>query len=170
MRESKKQFLIAMGVLAMVGLLAVPVLAITQQDTSQGNAATEPSAADAAGMPPGAHFAMHRMVHQLNLTDDQKTAAKQLFQDLKTKLAPFHQTQQQLHTQLEAALAAPQPDATAVGQIAIQMHQNRAQMKPVIDAFHQQFQALLNPDQLAKYKQMLAAHPFFGHFRGGPAS
>jgi Spy/CpxP family protein refolding chaperone len=170
MRESKNKFLTAMGVLAMAGLLAVPVLAITQQDTSQGNAAADPSAAGAAAMPPGAHFAMHRMVQQLNLTDDQKAAAKQLFQDLKTKLAPFHQTQKQLHTQLQTALAAPQPDAAAVGQIAIQIHQNRAQMKPVMDAFQQQFQALLNPDQLAKYKQMLAAHPFFGHFGGGPAS
>jgi Spy/CpxP family protein refolding chaperone len=168
MRESRKKFLIAMGLLAMVALLAFPAWAVAQPDTSA--AAADQAQAGAAGMPPGAHFAMHRLVQQLNLTDAQKAAAKQLFQDLKAKAAPVHQAQQQLHAQIEAALAAPNPDAAAIGQLVISMHQNRAQLKPVMDAFQQQFQALLNPDQQAKYKQLLAAHPFFRHFRGDPTS
>jgi Spy/CpxP family protein refolding chaperone len=165
MRESRKKFVTAMGFLAMVALLAFPLLAVGQQDTAQGTAA-DPTAAGAGPMHPGAHFAMHRLVQQLNLTAEQKAAAKQLFQDFKAKAAPVHQAQQQLHTQLQAALAAPNPDAAAVGQLVISMHQNRAQLKPAMDALQQQFQALLNPDQQAKYKQLLADHPFFRHLQG----
>ena len=176
MRESIKKFLTVMGLLAMVALLvsALPALAVQPQDTAAGIGTADPApaagAAGAAAMPKAPHLAMHRLVQQLNLTDEQKAAAKQLFQDLKAKAAPVHQAQQQLHTQLEAALAAPNPDAAAVGQLVISMHQNRAQLKPVMDAFHQQFQALLNPDQQAKYKQLLAARSSFRHFRGDPTS
>jgi Spy/CpxP family protein refolding chaperone len=170
MKESRKKFLTAMGLLAMVALLAFPALVLAQPDTSAEAAATDQAHAGAAGMHPGAHFAMHGLIAKLNLTDAQKAAAKQLFQDMKAKMAPVHQAQQQLHTQLQAALAAPNPDAAAVGQLVITMHQNRAQLKPVMDAFQQQFQALLNPDQQAKYKQLLADHPFFRHFQGDPTS
>jgi Spy/CpxP family protein refolding chaperone len=109
---------------------------------------------------------LQKMAQKLNLTEEQQATAKQLFQDLKAKVAPIHQAQQALHTQLKAALAAPSPDAATVGQVVIQMHQNRAQLKPVMQAFHQQLEALLTPEQLAQFKKMQAAHPAFGHHRG----
>jgi Spy/CpxP family protein refolding chaperone len=157
MREPRKKSPRALGLLALAAilvLLAVPALALAQ--------------AAAAPSPHQAHFDMHlqKMAQKLNLTAEQQASAKQLFQDFKTKIAPLHQAQQALHTQLKAALAAPSPDAATVGQLMIQLHQGREQFKPVMEAFHQQFEALLNPDQLAQYKQMLAAHPAFGHHRG----
>jgi len=154
MRESRKKSLLALA--AALVLLAVPALVLAEQ-----------AAASAAPSHP-AMMQMHfqKVAQKLNLTEEQQTAAKQLFQDMKTKMAPIHQAQQALHTQLKAALAVPNPDAATVGQAVIQMHQNRAQLKPVMQAFHQQLEALLTPDQLAKFKQMQAAHPAFGHHRG----
>lgn len=158
MREPNDKSPRAMGLLALAAtlvLLAVPALALAE-------------AAAATPAQHQAHFEMHlqHLAQKLNLNAEQQASAKQLAEDLKSKMQPLHQAQQALHTQLKAALAAPSPDAATVGQLVIQLHQGRAQIKPVIEAFHQQFQALLNPDQLAQYKQMLAAHPAFGHHRG----
>jgi len=151
MRESRTKYLLALT--AVLVLLAVPAVALAEH---------------AAAAPHEAMMAMHfqKVAQKLNLTEEQQTAAKQMFQDLKAKMAPIHQAQQALHTQLKSALAVPNPDAATVGQVVIQIHQNRAQLKPVMEAFHQQFEALLTPDQLTQYKQMLAAHPAFGHHRG----
>ena len=162
MREPRNKFLIAFALLALVALLAGPALARAFQDEADA----------AAGVPHDHSMMLRHMAKKLNLTAEQQASAKQLFADLKAKMAPAHQAQQQLHTQLEAALAAPSPDAATVGQLVISMHQGRAQLKPAMDAFHQQFEALLNPDQLAQYKQMLAAHSssssFHRHSAGCP--
>src|SRR5579864_1007528 len=160
MRAPRDKSFTTVGLLALaatLALLAVPALALS----AQADAAATPAQHEAM-------FAMHlqKMAQKLNLTEEQQATAKQLFQDLKTKTAPIHQAQQALGTQLKAALAVPNPDAATVGQVVIQMHQNRAQLKPVMQAFHQQLEALLTPDQLAKFKQMQASHPAFGHHRG----
>jgi Spy/CpxP family protein refolding chaperone len=163
MREPRNKFLIAFALLALVALLAGPALARAFQD--------EADAAGVVGVPHDHSMMLQHVAKKLNLTAEQQASAKQLFADLKAKMAPIHQAQQQLHTQLEAALAAPSPDAATVGQLVISMHQGRAQLKPTMDAFHQQFEALLNPDQLAQYKQMLAAHSsssFHRHSAGCP--
>jgi Spy/CpxP family protein refolding chaperone len=164
MRAPRDKSLTTLGLLALAAtlvLLAVPALALAES-------AAHGQAAVGAGGSHEAMFEAHlqKMAQQLNLTEEQQASAKQLFQDLKAKVAPIHQAQQALHTQLKAALAAPNPDAATVGQAVIQMHQNRAQLKPVMQTFHQQLEALLTPDQLAKFKQMQASHPAFGHHRG----
>lgn len=156
MRESRVKSLIKMAPLALVtlalvtlALLAVPALAL-------------------AGGPAhmhGDHLTM--LTKKLNLTEEQQASAKQMFADLKAKMAPVHAAQKALHTQLKAALGIPEPDAATVGQVVIQMHQNRAQLKPVMAAFHQQFEALLTPEQLATYKTMQARHAQFRQHWGG---
>jgi Spy/CpxP family protein refolding chaperone len=166
MRAPRDKSLTTLGLLALAAtlvLLAVPALTLAESAAHAGQAA-----AATAGAGHEAMFEAHlqQMAQKLNLTEEQQAAAKQLFQDMKAKAAPIHQAQQALHTQLKAALAVANPDAATVGQAVIQMHQNRAQLKPVMQAFHQQLEALLTPDQLAKFKQMQAAHPAFGHHRG----
>jgi Spy/CpxP family protein refolding chaperone len=168
MRALREKSLTTIGLAALAAtlvLLALPALALA------GTAAHMGEVDHAAGLTPAQHEAMfeahlQKMAQKLNLTEEQQATAKQLFQDLKAKVAPIHQAQQALHTQLKAALAAPNPDAATVGQVVIQMHQNRAQLKPVMQAFHQQLEALLTPEQLAQFKKMQAAHPAFGHHRG----
>jgi len=166
MRAPREKSLTTFGLLALAAtlvLLAVPALTL-----AENAAQAEQAAAATAGSQHQAMFEAHlqKMAQKLNLTQEQQASAKQLFQDMKAKVAPIHQAQQALHTQLKAALAVPNPDAATVGQVVIQIHQNRAQLKPVMEAFHQQMEALLTPDQLAKFKQMQAAHPAFGHHRG----
>jgi Spy/CpxP family protein refolding chaperone len=166
MRAPREKSLTTFGLLALAAtlvLLAVPALTLAENaaQAEQAAAATAPSQHEAM-------FEAHlqKMAQKLNLTEAQQASAKQLFQDMKAKVGPIHQAQQALHTQLKAALAVPNPDAATVGQVVIQIHQNRAQLKPAMEAFHQQMEALLTPDQLAKFKQMQAAHPAFGHHRG----
>jgi Spy/CpxP family protein refolding chaperone len=165
MRAPREKSLTTLGLLALtLVLLAVPALTLAEQAAQAEQAAT----AATATSPHEAMFEAHlqKMAQKLNLTEEQQATAKQIFQDFKAKMAPLHQAQQALHTQLKAALAVPNPDAATVGQVVIQIHQNRAQLKPAMQAFHQQLEALLTPDQLAKFKQMHAAHPAFGHHRG----
>src|ERR1700753_101 len=140
---TKAKFLNPLALLSLLALLAVPAIA-------QETVPTVP------GPHHGRAAMMQHVVAKLNLTAEQQTAVAQLHQDLKTQMAPIHQQQQQLRTQLKAALAAPTPDAAAVGQLTIQSHQLRAQMKPIMATFHQKFEALLTADQLATYKQMQA--------------
>ncbi|MBV8199310.1 MAG: periplasmic heavy metal sensor [Acidobacteria bacterium] len=156
--KSSRGAVALLALAATLALLAVPALGLAQSD---------PAAAGPHS--PAAHFGMHlqHLTQKLNLTAEQQATAKQMAQDLAAKMAPIHQAQKALHTQLKAALTVPNPDAATVGQVVIQMHQNRAQVKSVMDAFHQQFEALLNPDQLAQYKQMLAAHSAFRHHGAG---
>jgi Spy/CpxP family protein refolding chaperone len=166
MRAPREKSLTTFGLLALAAtlvLLAVPALTL-----AENAAQAEQAAAATAGSQHEAMFEAHlqTMAQKLNLTQEQQASAKQLFQDMKAKVGPIHQAQQALHTQLKAALAVPNPDAATVGQVVIQIHQNRAQLKPAMEAFHQQMEALLTPDQLAKFKQMQAAHPAFGHHRG----
>ena len=160
-RKSSRGAVALLALAATLALLAVPAMGLAQTDQAAG----------AVPGPHAAHFANHlqHLAQKLNLTAEQQASAKQMAQDLAAKMAPIHQAQQALRTQLKAALAVPNPDAATVGQVVIQMHQNRAQIKPVMDAFHQQFEALLNPDQLTQYKQMLAAHPAFRHHGAGPS-
>ena len=166
MRAPRDKSLTPIGLLALAAtlvLLAVPALTLAENAAQAGQAA-----AGTAGSQHEAMFEAHlqKMAQKLNLTAEQQATAKQLFQDLKAKAAPIHQAQQALHTQLKSALAVPNPDAATVGQVVIQIHQNREQLKPVMQGFHQQLEALLTPDQLAKFKQMQAEHPAFGHHRG----
>jgi Spy/CpxP family protein refolding chaperone len=168
MSQSRKKLLIAFAPLAIAALIAGA--AIAQSTSSQ----TDPSGSQtSAATHPGGHthaMGLHMLQHlsnRLNLTAEQQASAKQLFQDFHAKAAPIHQAQLALHGQLKAALAAPNPDPAAVGQIVISMHQNRQQLKPALDASMQQFQALLTPDQLAQYKEILASHPFLKRFQAG---
>jgi Spy/CpxP family protein refolding chaperone len=166
MSQSRKKMMIAFAPLAVAVLIAGTALAQSQTDQA-GSQAT-------AAAHPGGHphaMGMHILQHlssRLNLTAEQQASAKQLFQDFHAKAAPVHQAQLALRGQLKAALAAPNPDPAAVGQIVISMHQNRQQLKPALAASVQQFEALLNPDQLAKFKEILASHPFLKRFQDGP--
>jgi Spy/CpxP family protein refolding chaperone len=166
MSQSRKKLMIAFAPLAIAALVAGTAIAQSQTDQSgsQTSAAAHPGGHPHAM---GLHMLQH-LSSKLNLTAEQQASAKQLFQDFHAKAAPIHQAQLALRGQLKTALAAPNPDPAAVGQIVISMHQNRLQLKPALDASMQQFQALLTPDQQAKYKEILASHPFLERLQGGP--
>jgi Spy/CpxP family protein refolding chaperone len=113
-----------------------------------------------AGMP-GHDMAGHDMAGMeehlasaLNLTDAQKASAKQLHEQLKTRMTPLFQKMRQQHDELKALLDGANPDATEVGQKVIAAHDTRNQLKTLHEDFANRFSALLNADQKAKFQQM----------------
>jgi Spy/CpxP family protein refolding chaperone len=153
MRLRRETFTTALAVLAVMAMVAGPLAA----QADQAAAATTPT--------PHQGMMLQRLTTKLGLSEEQQASAKSLFAERQTKLQPLQAAQKQLHTQLKAALGAATPDAATVGQAVISMHQNRAQIEPIMQSYHQQFEALLNADQLATYKQMLAAHSHLRHAR-----
>ncbi|HVT57295.1 MAG TPA: Spy/CpxP family protein refolding chaperone [Thermoanaerobaculia bacterium] len=140
---------------ALLGLLAAPLL---------GQGAAPTPAAPGGGFHHDHGMMMRGAMKALNLTDEQKASAKQLFQEMKAKSAPLSEAQRALHQQFAAALKADSPDAAAVGQLAIQMHQNRLKMKPLHDELQQKLQALLTPEQQTKFQALQQSRQFHHPF------
>jgi Spy/CpxP family protein refolding chaperone len=157
MRHSKltRNMLPAAAVAAMIALLSLLSAPLPAQSDPPGA-----TAAAVGGLHHGMMMHHFAAMKALNLTDEQKASAKQLMQEMKAKSAPLWQAQRALAQQYRAALAAESPDAAAVGKIAIQMHENRQQMKPVMQEFHQKFQALLTPEQQTKFQALQQSHHF----------
>ena len=108
-----------------------------------------------------------RMAEYLNLTDQQQASARQLFQDLREQTQPLRQEQKALREQLRTALAAANPDPTAVGRLMIDIHAKREQMKAAREQMNKSFAALLTPEQRQKYDALKDARESFGHRRHG---
>ena len=102
----------------------------------------------------------------LNLTADQKTAAQKLHQDLATNAQPLMAQHRQQMQEIHALLDGGNADAAEIGQKMIDAHATGQQLKALHDDFNTKFSALLNPDQLAKFQQLQAAHQ--GHERRPP--
>ena len=104
----------------------------------------------------------------LNLTADQQTAAAKLHADLAASAQPLkaqhRQQMQEIHTLLDNGSAG----AAEIGQKMIDAHATGQQLKALHDDFKTKLSALLNPDQLAKFQQIQAAHPGMRHGRTTP--
>ena len=146
---------------AILALVALPLLAGPRADGERGR---------------GGHFG--RLLpppSYLDLTEEQKAATDKLREETKAKIRPILEGQRQIREDLRAQLEAAKPDATTVGQLTIQLHQNRQAVKDILLATEQSFIALLNADQKAKYEnfrelrseRMHRFHDRFGDRFGG---
>lgn len=88
----------------------------------------------------------------LDLTTEQRAAAEKLRDDAKAKIEPILASQKDARQQLRSLLEGTSPDPAAVGNLTIQVHQNRQAVKDVLLATEQSFIALLNDEQKAKYE------------------
>ncbi|NJL27662.1 MAG: Spy/CpxP family protein refolding chaperone, partial [Thermoanaerobaculia bacterium] len=88
----------------------------------------------------------------LDLTDEQKTAAEALREQARTELEPLHEQIRTLHEQLRTAVESTNPDATAIGQLVISIHNQRVQIRTLLEGYGQRFAALLTPEQLTKWE------------------
>lgn len=95
-----------------------------------------------------------RLATALNLNDTQKAAVQQLHDGLKTQAQPlFEQARQQMqeiHTLLDSGSA----DATELGQKMLAAHATHQKIKALHDDFAAKVSALLDPDQLTKFKAL----------------
>ena len=124
-------------------------------------AAGDPAAMAATMQQHAAHIAK-----ALNLTADQQAAAQKLHQDLAASAQPLMAQHRQQMQEIHALLDAGSADAAEIGQKMIDAHATGQQLKALHDDFNTKFSALLNPDQLAKFQQLQAAHQ--GHERRPP--
>jgi Spy/CpxP family protein refolding chaperone len=123
---------------------------------------------DAASAPPmhqgrrghmmggGPEFGMY--LHQLNLTDEQKTQVKQIFQNEKPTLQPLRQKEGQLHLQLMQLIANDKTDQSQLNSLVLQETQVHQQMVLEHAKIGSQIYQLLSSDQKAKVGDMISKH------------
>jgi Spy/CpxP family protein refolding chaperone len=112
-----------------------------------------------------AQMAQHHaafLAKALNLTADQQAAATKLHADLAASAQPLSVTHRQQMQEIHTLLDNGSASAAEIGQKMIDAHVTGQQLKALHDDFNTKFGALLNPDQLAKFQQIQAAHPHPG--------
>ena len=98
------------------------------------------------------------MLHQLNLTDEQKAQVKQIRQTEKPNLKPLMQQQFQSHQQMMQLITSGNFDQAKATAIATQEAQTHIQMEVEHAKIYSQIYQLLDSTQKAKVADMIAKH------------
>jgi Spy/CpxP family protein refolding chaperone len=101
---------------------------------------------------------MEFMARALDLTDEQKAAAKKIHEEIFAKAEPLMEQHRQQMDEVHALLEGAHPDATTVGQKVIEAHATGEQLKALHEEAMAKFSALLNADQQAKLKKFQEMH------------
>lgn len=109
----------------------------------------------------GDHFA-----EALDLTEEQRTAAKALHEEMAAEAAPLRELHSEQWVALEALLDSGDADATEVGEQVLEMHATRQQLQALHEDFADRFGALLDPDQLEKFEQLRQKRHMFRESHG----
>jgi Spy/CpxP family protein refolding chaperone len=109
----------------------------------------------AMGMGMGGHMGF--LAKQLNLTDDQKSQMKALWQKERPAMKPLFQQQRLIDQQLRQYVEGSF-DQDKVQALANQKAQIQAQMTIAETRIHNQMYQLLTPDQQSQLKQIEAKH------------
>ena len=97
-------------------------------------------------------------LHQLNLTADQRSQVKQIFQTEKPTMKPLMQQEFQSHQQLFQLITSGNFDQAKAAAIAAQESQTHIQLEVEHAKIASQVYQLLSSDQKAKVADMLAKH------------
>lgn len=103
----------------------------------------------------------------LDLTEEQKTQAKAIFEEQRKAGEPQRAQMHELRTQMREQLASGNADATAIGQLAIQTHAIGSQLREARERGHERFVAILTPEQKSKLEQMKSERGQRGFGRRG---
>ncbi len=125
-----------------------------------------PGAAEAHG--PGGGRILRLASRYLQLTDEQITAARQIFEETRTAAEPLVEQLRASREQLRTLLDQENPDATAIGQAVIAADATREQLRTLREEAKADFRALLTADQQARLDAFLAALQAIRDHRGGP--
>jgi len=106
----------------------------------------------------------------LDLTEEQRTQAKAIFEEQRKASEPQRAQMHELRSQMREQLDSGRADATAIGQLAIQTHAIGQQLREARERSHERFVAILTPEQKAKLEQMKSerGNRGFGHRGFGP--
>jgi periplasmic protein CpxP/Spy len=95
-----------------------------------------------------------RGMRELNLTDAQKEQLKAMHAQQREAMKPVREQQRQLREQIQQALEAGNADAARIGQLTIQAHTLRLQMKGEHEKAMAAFVNILTPEQKAQWDKM----------------
>ena len=101
---------------------------------------------------------MAMMLHQLNLTEDQKAQVKKIFEAEKPTMQPLHQQEFQAHQQMMQLVTSGNFDQAKATAIAKQEAQTHIQMEVEHAKIHAQIYQLLDSTQKAKVADIMAKH------------
>lgn len=97
----------------------------------------------------------------LDLTDDQKSSAKEIESRMKAAVEPIHADMKRIHEEMDQALTSNALAAT-VGALAIEAYQIHKKAEATHEEFHAQFQEILTAEQREKFEK------FRTEMHGGP--
>jgi len=97
-------------------------------------------------------------LHQLNLTDDQKTQIHQIMKSEHATMKPLMQQEFQAHQQMMQLVTSGNFDQAKAAAIATQESQTRVQLEVEHAKIASQVYNLLSSDQKAKVADMMAKH------------
>jgi protein CpxP len=117
---------------------------------------------------PGGEF--HHLLKQLNLTADQHTQVKAIFQKEQPTLEPLVQQMRQNREAMKALEAAGPFDEAKVTALATQNSQTVIQLEVEHERIKSEILAILTPDQKAKLAQLEANHEAGANKQAPPAS
>lgn len=100
---------------------------------------------------------LHRAAGFLELTADQKARLAELEEQGRPERERIREASRAAHERFREALEAENPDPTAVGEAAIEIHALREQQRTSRESFENAFESLLTPDQLRKWEMMQAS-------------
>jgi periplasmic protein CpxP/Spy len=105
---------------------------------------------------PGGEF--HRMLRQLDLTSDQHSQVKAIFEKEKPTMQPLMQQMRQNQSAMKALEAAGPFDEAKVTALATQNSQTMIQLQVEHERIKSEIMQILTPDQKAKLAQIEANH------------
>ncbi|HEX7183386.1 MAG TPA: periplasmic heavy metal sensor [Thermoanaerobaculia bacterium] len=140
------RILTAVILTALVAALALPALAPAGQ-TAQVAEAARPNPVELLNNP-------RALARYLRLTPEQLAAFRQLRQELQNTVEPLREQQRDLREQLRDQLEASSPDACAIGETSVDIHELGEQIRAAVEHFDEQFSAILTPAQLARYEAL----------------
>ena len=93
-------------------------------------------------------------MRSLNLTDDQKAQLKSMREQQEEALRPVFEQERALREQMREALESGNPDASRIGQLEIQSHRLRQQIRAEREKAMASFVNVLTPEQKAQWEKM----------------
>jgi Spy/CpxP family protein refolding chaperone len=94
------------------------------------------------------------LARYLELTPEQVTTLRQLLGQLEAKVKPLREEQRTLGQELRTQLAAASPNACAVGETTVDIHENGEAIRTALEEFDAAFTAILTPEQRARYEAL----------------
>lgn len=141
-------------------LLAVGVAALS---SSTGAAAAAGHGGPHARGPMAERFLEHRferLAEYLELTEAQRAEAEALRERWLGDMRERHEANATSFEQIHEMAAAENPDATAIGELVIEMHREHEAVRAAHESYRAELAKLLTPEQAEKLEAWEAARPW----------